>query len=97
MLLIAACYARGWGERVVHRQPERSIQPLAVLPLENLSHDREQEYFADGITDELITALFERTIQGIEEAPVGNCAGIACGCGRGRKVLRNHDRVRLPS
>ena len=30
---------------------------LAVLPLENLSRDPEQEYFADGITDALITAL----------------------------------------
>jgi TolB-like protein/DNA-binding winged helix-turn-helix (wHTH) protein/Tfp pilus assembly protein PilF len=30
---------------------------LAVLPLENLSHDPEQEYFADGMTNELITSL----------------------------------------
>jgi TolB-like protein len=30
---------------------------LAVLPLENLSHDSEQDYFADGMTEELITAL----------------------------------------
>jgi len=28
-----------------------------VLPLENLSGDKEQEYFADGMTDELITSL----------------------------------------
>jgi TolB-like protein/DNA-binding winged helix-turn-helix (wHTH) protein/Tfp pilus assembly protein PilF len=34
-----------------------SIRSLAVLPLENLSHDPEQEYFADGMTDELITQL----------------------------------------
>jgi len=33
------------------------IQSLAVLPLENLSQDPEQEYFADGVTDELITEL----------------------------------------
>jgi TolB-like protein/DNA-binding winged helix-turn-helix (wHTH) protein/Flp pilus assembly protein TadD len=33
------------------------ISSLAVLPLENLSKDPEQEYFADGITDELITDL----------------------------------------
>jgi TolB-like protein/DNA-binding winged helix-turn-helix (wHTH) protein/Tfp pilus assembly protein PilF len=33
------------------------IGSLAVLPLENLSHDAEQEYFADGMTDELITNL----------------------------------------
>ncbi|MGH9405356.1 MAG: protein kinase domain-containing protein [Terriglobia bacterium] len=33
------------------------IESLAVLPLENLSGDKEQEYFADGMTDELITDL----------------------------------------
>ncbi|MDQ2947430.1 MAG: winged helix-turn-helix domain-containing protein, partial [Acidobacteriota bacterium] len=31
------------------------IESLAVLPLENLSGDPAQDYFADGITDELIT------------------------------------------
>jgi TolB-like protein len=35
----------------------KPVQSLAVLPLENLSHDSEQEYFADGMTDELITTL----------------------------------------
>jgi TolB-like protein/DNA-binding winged helix-turn-helix (wHTH) protein/Tfp pilus assembly protein PilF len=35
----------------------KPIESLAVLPLENLSHDPEQDYFADGMTDELITAL----------------------------------------
>ena len=33
------------------------IRSLAVLPLENLSGDSQQEYFADGMTEELITAL----------------------------------------
>ena len=33
------------------------IQVLAVLPLENLSGDPSQEYFADGMTDELTTDL----------------------------------------
>jgi len=33
------------------------IQSIAVLPLENLSKDPEQEYFADGMTDQLITNL----------------------------------------
>ena len=35
----------------------KPIESLAVLPLENLSHDPEQDYFADGMTDELITDL----------------------------------------
>jgi TolB-like protein len=30
---------------------------LAVLPLRNLSNDPGQEYFSDGMTDELITDL----------------------------------------
>lgn len=30
---------------------------MVVLPFENLSHDREQEYFADGITEDLTTDL----------------------------------------
>jgi TolB-like protein/DNA-binding winged helix-turn-helix (wHTH) protein len=34
-----------------------SIQSLAVLPLDNLSGDSSQDYFADGMTDELITML----------------------------------------
>jgi TolB-like protein/Flp pilus assembly protein TadD len=34
--------------------PERRIESIAVLPLENLSGNREQEYFSDGMTDELI-------------------------------------------
>ena len=33
------------------------IRSLAVLPLENLSGDVAQEYFADGMTDELIATL----------------------------------------
>lgn len=43
------------------RQPggsaEVRIESLAVLPLENLSGDPAQDYFADGMTDELITDL----------------------------------------
>jgi len=37
--------------------PEKQIRSLAVLPLENLSGDQSQEYFADGITESLINNL----------------------------------------
>jgi TolB-like protein/Flp pilus assembly protein TadD len=40
-----------------HGVPLSKIDSLAVLPLENLSHDPEQEYFADGMTEELTTTL----------------------------------------
>jgi TolB-like protein/DNA-binding winged helix-turn-helix (wHTH) protein/Tfp pilus assembly protein PilF len=36
---------------------ESSPKSIAVLPFENLGNDPEQEYFADGITDDLITEL----------------------------------------
>jgi eukaryotic-like serine/threonine-protein kinase len=37
-------------------QPPK-VQSLAVLPLENLSGDVDQEYFAEGMTEEIITQL----------------------------------------
>ena len=43
---------------VVWRRPVRhKIESIAVLPLENLSGDPAQEYFSDGMTDELIGEL----------------------------------------
>src|SRR5246127_4754478 len=39
------------------RHPSHSIRSLAVLPLESLSNDASQDYFADGMTDELISDL----------------------------------------
>ena len=35
------------------------IESIAVLPLDNLSGDPEQEYFADGMTEELIASLVQ--------------------------------------
>jgi adenylate cyclase len=38
--------------------PERPDKPsLAVLPFDNMSSDPDQEYFADGLSEDLITAL----------------------------------------
>jgi serine/threonine protein kinase/Tfp pilus assembly protein PilF len=47
----------GGLRRRLLRQPNATIHSLAVLPLENLSHDPEQEYFAEGMTDALTTEL----------------------------------------
>jgi serine/threonine-protein kinase len=43
--------------RSLATQPPTRIQSLAVLPMENLSADAGQDYFADGMTDALITDL----------------------------------------
>ncbi|MGE3885046.1 MAG: winged helix-turn-helix domain-containing tetratricopeptide repeat protein [Vicinamibacterales bacterium] len=47
--------ARTWVGR--WSSPAPRISALAVIPLENLSRDPEQQYFADGLTDALITDL----------------------------------------
>lgn len=43
------------AEAVSSSQPR--VSSIAVLPLENLTHDPEQDYFADGMTDALIRTL----------------------------------------
>lgn len=47
----------GLRDRLAPRAAPGRIQSLAVLPLENLSGNPEQDYFADGMTEELITNL----------------------------------------
>jgi TolB-like protein/DNA-binding winged helix-turn-helix (wHTH) protein/Flp pilus assembly protein TadD len=54
LLLIASVgiwKARSWN------RSSPDVRSLAVLPLESLSGDASQDYFADGMTDELITDL----------------------------------------
>ena len=56
----AALIAAGlfvWMVRRNSKSEFAAIRSLAVLPLQNLSGDPSQEYFVDGMTDELITAL----------------------------------------
>ena len=49
--------AGGMRDRLLGRSVPPRIQSLAVLPLQNLSADPDQEYFSDGMTDALITDL----------------------------------------
>src|SRR5208282_1528390 len=59
-VLAAALFAADVGglrDRVFHRAFAPVIHSLAVLPLENLSGDSQQQYFADGMTEELTTEL----------------------------------------
>lgn len=54
------------------------IESVAVLPLQNLSRDPDQEYFADGLTDALITDLGKLgTVRVISRTSVMRYKGIA--------------------
>jgi eukaryotic-like serine/threonine-protein kinase len=57
LALAAVVSAVAFGARFYFARPANRINSIAVLPLENLSHDPEQEYFADGMTDALTTDL----------------------------------------
>jgi TolB-like protein/DNA-binding winged helix-turn-helix (wHTH) protein/Flp pilus assembly protein TadD len=56
-LVCISLLASTFGRRLWKGSPENSVHSIAVLPLENLSGDASQDYFADGMTDELITNL----------------------------------------
>ncbi|HEY2822442.1 MAG TPA: protein kinase [Candidatus Acidoferrum sp.] len=55
-LIAGGLWLIGKRQRRLAMEPG-AIQSVAVLPLENLSGDPSQEYFADGMTDALITEL----------------------------------------
>jgi TolB-like protein/DNA-binding winged helix-turn-helix (wHTH) protein len=57
LILVIALGVRGLRNRSVSRTTPPRISSLAVLPLDNLSGDPAQDYFADGMTDELTTML----------------------------------------
>jgi eukaryotic-like serine/threonine-protein kinase len=95
---------RGWLRGTVERP---RIGSLAVLPLENLSRDPEQEYFAEGMTDELITDLAKiGAIRVISRTSVMQYKGTQKSIGQIAKelgvdaviegtVLRSGNRVRI--
>jgi TolB-like protein/tRNA A-37 threonylcarbamoyl transferase component Bud32/lipoprotein NlpI len=56
-VLLVGLNVGGWRDRLLGHVTAPHIQSLAVLPLENLSGDPEQGYFADGMTEALITDL----------------------------------------
>ncbi len=55
--LVAALNVRGWRNRLLNLASTPRIESLAVLPLANFSRDPDQDYFADGMTEALITNL----------------------------------------
>jgi TolB-like protein/Flp pilus assembly protein TadD/predicted Ser/Thr protein kinase len=54
------------GLEIADEEPSSTIKTIAVLPFQNLSGDPEQEYFADGITEEILNALAQ--IRGLRVA-----------------------------
>jgi TolB-like protein/tRNA A-37 threonylcarbamoyl transferase component Bud32/Flp pilus assembly protein TadD len=85
------------------------IESMAVLPLENLSRDPEQEYFADGMTEELTTDLGQiEALRVISRTSVMRFKGVRPAGGLPEiarqlkvdavvegSVLRSGDRVRI--
>jgi adenylate cyclase len=63
VLMEPRVFDRDEGEEVKTGRPDKPFLPLpdkpsiAVLPFVNMSRDPEQEFFSDGITQEIITAL----------------------------------------
>jgi DNA-binding winged helix-turn-helix (wHTH) protein len=53
----AALTASAVGGRISERPTDECFPSLAVLPFENLSGDPAQDYFAEGMTETLITEL----------------------------------------
>ena len=56
-VVVAAILISFLRHRIVRANQASQIHSIAVIPLANLSGDAAQDYFADGMTDELITAL----------------------------------------
>jgi TolB-like protein/DNA-binding winged helix-turn-helix (wHTH) protein/Tfp pilus assembly protein PilF len=57
LLGILLSFDVGGARQWLRHHSNHPVRSLAVLPLQNLSGDPAQEYFADGMTDELITDL----------------------------------------
>jgi TolB-like protein/DNA-binding winged helix-turn-helix (wHTH) protein/Tfp pilus assembly protein PilF len=55
--VLVAIGGYAWRGKSLRAFAPSPIQSIAVLPLENLSNNPDEEFFADGMTDELITNL----------------------------------------
>jgi TolB-like protein/DNA-binding winged helix-turn-helix (wHTH) protein len=104
---LLALNAGGWRDRLPAQAGSTPIKSLAVLPLENLSSDPEQEYFAEGLTEEMITSLAKiRALRVISRTSVGRYRGTKEPVPQIARelnvdallegtVMRDHDRVRI--
>jgi eukaryotic-like serine/threonine-protein kinase len=53
------------------QKPAAAVKAIAVLPLANMSADPENEYFSDGMTEEIISALAK--VPGLQVASRSSC------------------------
>jgi TolB-like protein/DNA-binding winged helix-turn-helix (wHTH) protein len=108
VLLVLGALQIHWSRRARRDTFDRSaIRSLAVLPLEDLSSDSSQDFFADGITDELITNLGQlSSLRVVSRTSVMQYRGIHKPLSRiGRElnvdaivegtIVRSGDRVRI--
>jgi hypothetical protein len=77
---VAAIEAIESGETVEEEAPKRSI---AVIPFVNMSSDKEQEWFADGLTEEILNSLSHTGL-------VGRCENIIVYVQRIERRHSNH-------
>ena len=107
LLILLAGVALVVGLKMRSRGSADGIKSLAVLPLENLSGDKSQDYFADGMTEELITEVARvsalRVISRTSVMQYKNSRKTIPEIGRQLNVdavlegsvLRDHDRIRI--
>jgi TolB-like protein len=106
--LVGSCYeGSGWKQKWFGERGPIRIRSVAVLPLQNLSNDPNQEYFVDGMTDELITDLAQiRELKVVSKTSIMQYKGTRTPLPQiGRElgvdavvegsVLRSGDRVRI--
>jgi TolB-like protein/DNA-binding winged helix-turn-helix (wHTH) protein/Tfp pilus assembly protein PilF len=96
-----------WKRRLFGEGDTGPIRSVAVLPMQNLSNDPNQEYFVDGMTDELITDLAQiRELKVVSKTSIMHYKGTHTPLPQiGRElgvdavvegsVLRSGDRVRI--
>jgi TolB-like protein/Tfp pilus assembly protein PilF len=97
----------GWRDKLLRGHSQALVKSLAVLPLANLTGDSGQEYFVDGMTDELTTNLAQigslrvtsrtSTMQFKDtKKPVGQIAGdLNVDAVVEGSVMRSGDRMRI--
>jgi TolB-like protein/DNA-binding winged helix-turn-helix (wHTH) protein/Tfp pilus assembly protein PilF len=105
--VVVTLLGAGWKQRWFGEVGSSPIRSIAVLPLQNLSNDANQEYFVDGMTDELITELAQiRELKVVSKTSIMQYKGTRIPLPQiGRalgvdavvegSVLRSGDRVRI--